>query len=108
MSGGMRPRATLLSDQSDSYRQRKTCPCPVGRQDLGWRAAHRKGQAAAVSERQRLTADQCAHCAGELCVGFGDGLDCDARSGEQLAESPDVDIGVDELPHDLGEVGCPK
>jgi hypothetical protein len=53
-----------------------------------------------------MSAGQGPHCPGQFGVGFGQRLDRDARGGEQFTDSAGVEIGIDQLANDFGEVRC--
>ena len=82
-----------LPDQPHSDGQVEGGPGSIGGQHLGWRAARSQGEAAAVSERERAAAGERADRASQLRVVLRDGFDRDTGSGEQFADSSDVDVG---------------
>jgi hypothetical protein len=67
-----------LPEQADSDGQIELGPRAIGGQNLGGRAVHCQGQAAAIAQRQPTSTGQGPHCPGQFGIGFGQRLDRDA------------------------------
>ncbi len=85
-------------------RKVKVCPRAVGGQDLRGRAAQRERQAASVPKRQCSAAGQSTHRASQLGVLLENRRDPHSGCPEQLTDSADVDVRIDELADHLRQV----
>ncbi len=96
--------SSCSADELDADRQIDRCPCPVSGEDLRWIASDGEREAASIREGEGSASVKRAHRAGQLGVLGEKGLDADTGAGQEGADACRVDLGVDELPDDLGKV----